>query len=216
MSVQLSSGKREGRLELARQVGLAVDRLDRIVAGGRHLSVAGGRAGSRSSRRRARFPSRLDDRGAQWEAQRSASAFRSSRIGSKRGAGQQSTLRSTSPQAARVDSRASLIWRIVALQVVLQDAVELELLAGRDPQSCRCRCVWARWSQARYWSARQPAADDPDPHHELVGRLLALFLQLPAEVAIVLLVGPVELEDGGGILAEVRRAVMRPRRPRRS
>ena len=29
-------GEGEGRLELARQVGLAVDRLDRIVAGGGH------------------------------------------------------------------------------------------------------------------------------------------------------------------------------------
>ena len=127
--------------------------------------------------------------------------------GSRIGAGQQRTLRSTSPQAARVDSRVSLIRRIVAFRS-----------SFRTPwswNSCRVvirklplPIVWARWSQARYWSARQPAADDPDPDHELVGLLLALFLQLRPHVAVVLLVGPVELEDGGGVLGEVRRAVV--------
>ena len=68
--------------------------------------------------------------------------------------------------------------------------------------------VRASWSQARYWSARQLAADDPDPDHELVGLLLALLLQLRAEVAVVLLVRPVELEDGRGVLGEMRRAVV--------
>ena len=187
MSVQLSSGKREGRLELARQVGLAVNRLDRVVAGGRHLSDRRRGEASRSFRRRARFPSRLDDRGAQCEAQRSASAFKSSRTGSKSGAGQQSTLRSTSPQAASVDSRASLIWRIVVCKIVLQDAVELKFLAGRDPQ----RAVAERLGQVvagQELVRTQLAADDPDPNHELMGRLLAFFFQLLAEVAIVLLI----------------------------
>ena len=50
--------QRERRLELARQVGLAVDRLDRVIARGRHQGTARREAGSRFFRRRARFPSR--------------------------------------------------------------------------------------------------------------------------------------------------------------
>ena len=74
--------------------------------------------------------------------------------------------------------------------------------------------VRASSSQARYWSAVELAADDPHPDHELVGLLLPLLLELGAEVAIVLLVRAVELEDRRGVFAEVRSGRCRARRPR--
>ena len=68
--------------------------------------------------------------------------------------------------------------------------------------------VWARWSQARILGGGQLATDDPDPHHELVGCFFAFFLQLLSHVAIVLLIRAVELEDGRGIVAEMRGTVV--------
>ena len=54
----------------------------------------------------------------------------------------------------------------------------------------------------------QLTSDDPHPHHELVGLVFFLFLELGAEVAVVLLVRPVKLEDRSGILAEMVHAIM--------
>ena len=129
-------GEGEGRLELAREVRLAVDRLDRVVAR---------RSGPGSGRPRAGAvvdllavePDVPVARRPRGEVRRRSGRRRpgaASRSASRIGAGQQRTLRSTSPQAARVESRISLIRRIVARQVLLEDAVELELLPRRDPQ----------------------------------------------------------------------------------
>ena len=88
-------------------------------------------------------------------------------------------------------------------QVVLEHAVELELLPGRDPQGA----VADRPGQlvaGQVLVGRELPAHDPDPDHELVGLLLLLALELRAEVAVVLLVRPVELEDRRRVLAEVR------------
>ncbi len=86
-------------------------------------------------------------------------------------------------------------------------AVELKFLAGRDPQAAVAEGL-GQVVAGQILVRVQLAADDPDPNHELVGRLLAFFFQLLADVAIVLLIGPVKLEDGGGIFAEMRGTVI--------
>ena len=99
-------GQGEGRLELAREVGLAVDRLDRVVAGGRDQDRAG---------RGQRVVDLLAVEPDVPVARRPRGAVRGQAVGvglqlrrGRRrgsGAGQQRTFRSTSPQAARVESR---------------------------------------------------------------------------------------------------------------
>ena len=53
----------------------------------------------------------------------------------------------------------------------------------------------------------QLAARHADPDHELIRLVLPLFLQEGADVAVVLLVRAVELQDGRGVLADVVAAV---------
>ena len=79
-------------------------------------------------------------------------------------------------------------------QVVLEHAVELKLLARRDPQAAVAdglRKLVAR----QVLLGRKPPAHDPHPHHELVGFFLAFLLERTAQVAIVLLVRAVKLQD---------------------
>jgi len=86
-------------------------------------------------------------------------------------------------------------------EVLLVDPVELELLAGRDPE----RAVAHQPRQLvadQVLMARHPAADHADPDHHHVRLLLLLLLQPQAPVAVVLQVGAVELEDLAGILGE--------------
>ena len=107
-------GEGERRLELPREVRLAVERLDGVVAGGRHQGRPGGGKRSRSSRRRARSPSssRSEARRGRPSGGRRAGADRGVRRGSAPG----SRGRSARRRRTRPGSRASvsLIRRIVA------------------------------------------------------------------------------------------------------
>ena len=113
-------GQGEGRLELARQVGLAVNRLDRIVAGCRYLRIA--------RVRRQTFdlfavepnlPVGSTTAGAQCDAQRERVGIQvvANRVEEGRRAAQHVALDVTARRQGR--QQASLIWRIVVLQVVL-------------------------------------------------------------------------------------------------
>ena len=116
------AGEGEPDLELAGQVGLAVERLDLGHLGGDRLVavdpqlVVGGALRLEAGRQR---PGGGED--AAWS--RSAS-----------GAGQHTTLRTTSPQAASVVTRRSFRVLISWCRLALVHEVELEALAGGDAQ----------------------------------------------------------------------------------
>ncbi len=112
-------------------------------------------------------------------------------------------MRSTSPQAARVVSKRLVDGLDGRLQVVLDDSVKLELLAGGDPEGTvavsRGEVVVNEVLPRGELTARNAGSD-----HERVGLFLALSLELDPEVAVVLLVGAVELQDRCRVLADVR------------
>ncbi len=79
--------------------------------------------------------------------------------------------------------------------------MELKFLASRDAQRSVTDGLGQTIASAVLLGG-QPAADDPHADHELIGLVLVLLLQLGAAIAIVLLVGAVELEDPGSVLTE--------------
>ena len=99
-----------------------------------------------------------------------------------------------------------MIARMVGFEVGLEDPVKLQFLPGRDPK--RPAADRGRQGVAGEILGRGAlAAGHGDPDHELEGLFLPLALHLGADIAVILLVGPMELEDGRGVLGEVGRAV---------
>ncbi len=198
--------KSEGRLELAREVCLAVDRLDRVIGRGRHLGRTGRRQGLDLFTVKPDFPvARGPGRGVGGPAAGVVLKLVSECIVNRRGAAQDVALHVAAGCQGREQRLVDLSNR--RGQVALQDAVELELLAGRDPH----RAVAERPGQLvarQELIGRQLPAHNPHPHHQLVGFLLLFALQPGAQVAVVLLVGAVELEDGRGVVAEMVQAVV--------
>ena len=89
------------------------------------------------------------------------------------------------------------------LEVALEHAVELEALAGGHPEGA-VGVVVGEPLEPEVLLGRDGAGRDRDPHHEGVGLLEPGGLERPPGVAVVLLVGAVELEQMGIVLAEVR------------
>ena len=104
------------------------------------------------------------------------------------------TLRWTSPQAAMVVSSASIDAGDGGLEVALEHAVELEALAGGDAEGAVGVLVGDPLER-EVLLAGDRAGGDRDPHHEAVRLLQAGGLERAAGVAVVLLVGAVELEQ---------------------
>ena len=130
------AGPGDPDLELARQVGVAVHRLDSSI-------------GSRRARRLTLGPGRLGGDGlspsthsSQYDAVRgrnratiSATTGASTASRDRRaGSGQAITLRTTSPQAASVVSSEALMPRDEVVQLALVDEVVLHALPGRQAQ----------------------------------------------------------------------------------
>ena len=80
------------------------------------------------------------------------------------------------------------------LQVVLEHAVKLKLLARRDPQAAVADGL-GKLVTGEILAGRQASAHHAHSYHELVGGLLAFLLQRPPRVAVVLLVRAVKLEN---------------------
>ena len=89
------------------------------------------------------------------------------------------------------------------LEITLQHAVELEALPGRHPQGAVAVLVGDPL-QAEVLLAADGAGGDGHPDHEAVGLLEPSRLPPASGVPVVLLVRPVELEQRGVVVAEVR------------
>ena len=90
---------------------------------------------------------------------------------------------------------------------IFQYAVQLEFLPGGDPQAPVAQRL-CEVIAGQVLVSIELTADNSDPNHELMGGLLALFFQLLSDVAIVLLVGAMKLENGGSLFAEMRGAII--------
>ena len=204
-----------GDLELPGQVHVAVHRLgDRPVRPRDDAEGQGGAAGARRSRpwrRRSTAPSTPTVRGRK-RVTRSFSSGRSTAWRSS-GQGQPMMLRTTSPHAASVVSRAALMpctssrssplcttWNCTPWRVV-----------SRIVPSARS----ARRSRACHWLGRELAAGHRRPDHARVVERQLLHRPLAPHVAVVLLVDAVELEQHrAAVLLERRRVALQLGRQR--
>jgi len=87
------------------------------------------------------------------------------------------------------------------LEVAHEYAVELKSLPGGDPEGMVAMLV-GDLLQTEVLLGGDRAGGNGDPHHEAVGLAFAGRLPRPAEVPVVLLVGPVKLEQADVVLAE--------------
>ena len=168
----------ECRLELAGKIGLAVERLDGIVGGGWHERTARPAAAIRSFRRRPRYPSTWssEERSARPSARRRTEGQH--RTSSWIGAGQAEHIPLDITAGSQGREQAFVDASDRRLQIVLEHAVKLKLLASRDSQAAvadRLRQLVAR----QILLGREASAHDPHPHHELEGVFLAFLLERP-------------------------------------
>ena len=201
-------GEREGGLELPGEVRLAVERLDRVVARRRHERGPG--LGQQGVLDLLAVAPDLPVAG------RPRGGVRGPRIGvgldrvvqgvaDRRGAAQDVPL---DVAAGRQGRQQGLVDRADRRrQVRLQDAVELELLPGRDPQGAVADRLREPRARQVLVGRRELPARHPDPDHEGIGFVLPFLLELATQIPVVLLVRPVELQDGPGVLADVVLAV---------
>ena len=115
-------------------------------------------------------------------------------------------LRSWSPQPPERGEQRVVDGADRALEIALEHAVQLQVLPGRDPQ----RAVAPRAGDAIVREIRLGAHDatgDSRADHHHVVLVEAELARLLAQVAIVLLIHAVELEDHLGVVAEDRRVL---------
>ena len=98
-----------------------------------------------------------------------------------------------------------LMPAMVGLEVALEHAVKLEALPGRDAQRAVGVLV-GEPLEREVLLAGHGAGRDRDPDHEAVRLLEPRRLERAPGVAVVLLIGPVELEQRDVVVAEVGRA----------
>ena len=116
------------------------------------------------------------------------------------------TLRETSPHAASVVMSAVIDLGDGRLEVALEHAVELEALPGGHPQGAVGPAVGHLLEREVLVGIERPRRER-HPHHERERLLRALVPPL-ARVAVVLLVGAVELEQGDVVAFEMAAAVV--------
>jgi len=188
------------RLELARQVGRAEDRLGFLAAAGGHR---GGDAGARVDELLAVEPDLVIGTGLRQQVLRQP-LRPLEHLGLERAAAGMAAGRDVSVDVAAgsdgVDQRG--VHRGDGrLQLALDDAVHLEGLAGGHAQRAVGELVGDRVHREplarRRRAARQARAD-----HEAVGGLELLQPAFLAQVAVVLLVAAVELDQLGVVLAQ--------------
>ena len=115
--------------------------------------------------------------------------------------------RSTSPQAASVESCISFDSRNQALQIAFQHTVKLQRLPRGNPQGAVTELI-AQIQMPEQLRRGQLATGDPDPHHEAVLTLALHAARWAGSlVTIVLLIDPVMLQQLDTSLAEIRLAV---------
>ncbi len=183
---------RKSDLELARQIGRSVERLNFVAA-------------RRSSPRPARFRSRRaspagDARTNAWPIRRQTHAPQT-----RRDLPSTTTLRLTSPHAASVSASARLIAAMPGLSSRLMTPCHWNV--WRDVmRNVPLACSRAIASKASHCAGvTTPPGSRPRPDHEGIGRFEFLSPPLVAQVAVVLLVGAVEFEQLGVVLGDCTR-----------